>query len=180
MINVPDDFDPSLGIYHDALFEVHLRAEDGTGKTLGSTIINSKGFYDPWGSDVQLEGSIPLKSPAGEVIASVDVSVWGDNWNGLVVEPIQISGSIAYDNLQQANQRTHMTDYFWYNYGFAYYAYLDGMDEIAAMPTLSNAFNIGHIAAGVRTADIEVQVERLGQRYDARGDRCFQQSPSAL
>ena len=157
VINVPDDFDPGLGIYHDGLFQVHLRAEDGNGQTLGSTIVNTKGFYDPFGPDVQIEGSIPLKSSSGDVIASVDVSVWGDNWNGLVIEPIQVSGSIAYDNLKQANQRTHMTDYFWWLYGFADYAYLDGMDEIAAMPTLATAFNIGHIEAGTRTADLELK-----------------------
>ncbi|HLA40073.1 MAG TPA: hypothetical protein VJ417_08755, partial [Candidatus Glassbacteria bacterium] len=150
--NIKDDFDPALGIYNDAQFEVYLHAEDGAGKNLGATKIGSIPLWDPFGGQVELEGSLPLKSSSGEVIASVDFTVFsGDSWNGLVIEPIQISGNIEYDNLAQPNQRTHMTDYFWWLYGFADY------DEADAMTFLGGGFNIGHIVAGVRSADVELK-----------------------
>ena len=154
VINVPDDWDPGMGIYNDAWFQVHLSAVDGSGQNMGGTVIVAK--YDPWGSDVQYSGSIPIKR-GQDIVASIDISVWADNFNGLVNEPIQISGAMEYDNLQQANQRTHMTQYFFYNYGFLAYAYDYGLGEKAAMPSLANAFNIGHLLSGTKTADIEVK-----------------------
>ncbi len=158
VINVPDDFDYGVYIYHDALFQVHLHVEDGSGNIKGELVVNSKAAgYDPWGGDIEMEGSIPLKSSAGDVIASVDMSVFADNWDGFVVEPIQISGGIAYDNVVQGHQRTDLTDYFWWAYGFSDYAYLPGMDEVAAMPLVAHSFTMGNIVAGHRCADIELK-----------------------
>ncbi len=149
VINVPNDFDAGMGFYHDAQFQVHLTAKDGQGLVLGQSIISSMGKYDPWGGTIELSGSIPLKKN-GAVIASLDVTVYADNWDGFVVEPIQVSGNIQYDNVKQGNQRTHLTNYFWYS---AFY----GPDEAMSMAPLANSIYLGHVVAGTRSADIELR-----------------------
>ena len=156
VINVPDDWDPGMGIYNDAWFQVYLSVLDGNGSRLGGTVVIQK--YDPWGSDVEAAGSIAIKKN-GQVIASVELSVWADNFNGLVIEPIQVSGSIAYDNIAQPHQRTEMTDYFWWLYGWSDYAYAgyEGVGEAEAMCFLGSGNNIGHIIAGTRCADIQIK-----------------------
>jgi hypothetical protein len=159
VINTVDDWDAGNGIYHDALFDMFLHVESGTGMVLGSTRVSSKDVHwDPWGTDVEIPGSITL-SVDGSAIASVDFTTYADNWNGLVVEPIQISGAIQYDNVQHGNQRTHLTDYFYWLYGGfdpVSYAYPD-VTEAMAMSTIGSDFTIGHIVAGIRTADVEVR-----------------------
>ncbi|MFH1071634.1 MAG: hypothetical protein V1794_18590, partial [Candidatus Glassbacteria bacterium] len=156
--NIFDDFDASLGIYHDAQFEVHLHAEDGAGRVMGATKLGSMPLWDPFGGSVELEGSLPIKSATGETIASIDFTVFADNWNGLVIEPIQVSGNIQYDNIAQPRQRTHMTQYFWWLYGWGNYSGAYGLSDADVMPTIaSDPFQVGHIVAGVRVADIELK-----------------------
>jgi len=156
VINPLEDFDESVYIYHDALFEVHLHFEDANGAVLASQVVSSVGLYDPWGADIALESSFIYKSP-DEHIFSLEYEIFADNWDGLYIEPIQISGGMVYENVLHGKQRTELTDYFWFYYYFLDYAYLPGMDEVAAMPTVANSFTLGNIVAGHRTGDVELK-----------------------
>ncbi len=156
VVNTPEDYDAANGFYNDAMFDTYIHAEDASHNSVGGAMVSTMGKYDPWGDDVELSGSIPIKSQ-GNVIASVDFSVWADGWNGFVCQPIQIAGHMAYENVRHGRQRTELTDYFFYNYGFLSYAYDYGDMEMEAMSMLANARNIGHIYAGTRTADITVK-----------------------
>ena len=157
---VDDDFDASLGIYNDAWYNVYLSAVDmSLGTVIGTTVLSTAG-YDPWGADYQMEGTINIWMD-GNVIGAIDVSLWVDQWDGLVVEPIQISGAMQYDNVQQGHQRTQLTDYFYWLYGWSDYAYgfdpITGVGEDGAMPFLTSGGNIGHLVGGIRDADIEIK-----------------------
>ncbi len=156
VVNTPEDFDPAMGFYHDAQWDAHIHIEDGSHSVIGSTMISTMGKYDPWGVSVELEGSIPVKVN-GNIVAGIDFSLWADEWNGFVCQPIQVAGRMAYENIRHGRQRTEITNYFFYNYGFLSYAYDYGDMEMEAMSMLANARNIGHIYAGTRTADIEVK-----------------------
>ena len=155
---IPDNFDEPNFIYNDAWFQVHLRLETVEDDKIGDFTIEYR--QDPW-SDTVIEQAFIIEPTYQQgQLYKVTAKLWVGDWDGLVVEPVQITGSMVYEYALHGHQRTELTDYFWWNYGWQKYAYgmgVPAVGEADAMPFLTSGLNIGNLVGGHRTADIEIE-----------------------
>ncbi|MBN2287877.1 MAG: hypothetical protein JXQ83_00995, partial [Candidatus Glassbacteria bacterium] len=151
-VTAPMSFN-GFGLSGDEFYNLNLHFEDASGSIIGSHVLSVTDFAwyavaDPFVT------AFPIKHPTmpGMVLA-VDITYENEIVNGIYVEDIQVSGSMAYDNIVQPYFRSQLVDY-----GTFYYLNFDYPDEFMVMADLvSNDANQGNIIGMIRGADLELE-----------------------
>jgi len=143
-----------FGIPADAWYDINLHFEDGSGSVIGSHSIpvNGFGFYGAPGDPFLSAYAIEHPSMPGMVLA-IEFTWNREHNNGIYVQDLQTSGSIAYDNITQPVQRSYLV-----NYGTAWsfdFSYPDEFMMLADYTSIGPSN--GTILGAVRCADIELE-----------------------